>query len=387
MKRTVMAALISFLALTSAKGDVLKKISITRTNNAPYFFSSPDFVVSKTDASYLKKLKVYVEAHGFKPNAETEVTYVLSGLSWVNSQWVHDGMNQPPKSFRALDILQAVYERKEKYRCVEFGLVLSEVLQSSGFVTRTLAMRANDVAYGGFGKGHVAMEVWLNDLSKWIFLDGQFGAYLTRTGQSTPLNYYEIFEEKLAGRWAQLQVHFVNEPSVEKRQMQDYKDFLNPYFGHIAVSAGHGSPSISLSLESKEMPISFQGQPVDNVIFTHDHSVLYPEMNRVSILLNYREKIENIQEVVKKLHIETDADYLKNMASFAAVPKFTVDLKTSMPLFDKFEYRLHSSDAWNPVKGSQFDWNALEAHNKLEVRGVNQLGRAGPVTFLDLDYQ
>lgn len=60
----------------------------------------------------------------------TESQFVLEALAWVNSQWAHDGINQPPKHFSALDILKKVHNEKEKYRCVEYGIVLSEVLQA-----------------------------------------------------------------------------------------------------------------------------------------------------------------------------------------------------------------------------------------------------------------
>ena len=177
----------------ASKKTKLQKISITKTNNILDVLVVPDWVYQPKETSELKKLKSYVEEKGFNPSLETEKDFVLSALSWVSSQWQHDGMNEPPKSFQALDILKEVHGKKVRYRCVEYGLVLSEVLQSYGFVTRTLALRSKNVAYGGFGQGHVAMEVWLNDIGKWIFLDPQFGVYLTTAKSKIPLNYFEIY--------------------------------------------------------------------------------------------------------------------------------------------------------------------------------------------------
>lgn len=157
----------------------LKKIEVVDTNNGPFFAMSGKHTFPPFKSADLKKLKSYIQNKGFKPNTKNETEFVLEALAWVSSQWAHDGLNQPPKHFNALDILKTVHTKNEKYRCVEYGLVLSEVLQAYGFVSRTVALRSNDVAYGGWGKGHVAMEVWINDLNKWIFLDPQFGTYLT----------------------------------------------------------------------------------------------------------------------------------------------------------------------------------------------------------------
>jgi len=119
-------------------------------------------------------------------------------------------MNESPKSFNALEILKEVHNNKVRYRCVVYGLVLSKDLQSYGSVSRKLALWTNDVACGGFGQGHVAMKAWLNDMSKWIYLDPQFGAYLTSEKSNTPLNYYEIYKEKKAGRFNKLKVNITS---------------------------------------------------------------------------------------------------------------------------------------------------------------------------------
>jgi hypothetical protein len=184
----------------------LKKISVLKTNNSLEALSIADWVYTPIEKTQLKKLRSYVEIKGFRPSKGTESDFVVSALSWVSNQWEHDGFHSPPPTFQALDILKAVHQKRERFRCVEYGVVLAELLQAYGFITRTLFLRSNNVAYGGYGQGHVAMEVWLNDLQKWIFLDPQFGVSLTAGKSKVPLNFYEIYQEKKAGRFAKLQV-------------------------------------------------------------------------------------------------------------------------------------------------------------------------------------
>ncbi len=186
MKKIIIYLVFIFADLAMANN--FKKIEVIGTNNGTFAHKNTESLFPLPDKAYLSILKKYVEKKGFSLTGSKEFLAIEKALKWSSSQWEHDGMNQPPKGFRALDILKNVFDKKERYRCVEYGIVLSELLQAYGFVTRTIALRSNDVAYGGFGQGHVAMEVWSNDLSKWIFLDPQFSAYMTYKGR--PLNLY-----------------------------------------------------------------------------------------------------------------------------------------------------------------------------------------------------
>lgn len=368
----------------------LQKISVSNTNNFLDIMAIPDWVFFPIESLELKKLKDYVEEKGFRPSKGTEEEFVISALSWVSNQWEHDGMNEPPKTFQALDILKEVHTKKTRYRCVEYGLVLSEVLQSYGFVTRTLALRSKDVAYGGFGQGHVAMEVWLNDIGKWIFLDPQFGVFLTTETSKIPLNYFEIYQEKKAGRFKNLVVKTTSGSKNFIMKMVDkvsYKSFLQNYFGHIAISDKSKNETASFLLESKTIPLTFQGIPLNNSLFTNRSELFYPEMNRVALFLSYKDNNLNFMDMMKKLKIETDADYLKNMALFAAKPEFMVTIKSNSKMKQTYQYREGSAGAWQNVTGNSFDWIAKNKFNRIEVVSVNEFGRSGPLTFIEIKYE
>lgn len=368
----------------------LQKISITNTNNSLDLMAVPDWVYLPIESSELKKLKSYIEQKGFKPLVSTEKEFVLSALSWVSNQWEHDGMNEPPKSFHALDILREVHKKKARYRCVEYGQVLSEILQSYGFITRSLALRSHDVAYGGFGQGHVAMEVWLNDLGKWIFLDPQFGVFLTTAKDDSPLNYFEIYQEKKAGRFENLAI---NTTSGSKNFIQkavdkiSYRSFLKNYFGHISVANKTKNQVASLLLEAKNIPLTFQGTPLNNALFTNRAELFYPEMNRVALFLSYKNNKANFVELMKNFKIESDADYLKNMAGFAAEPDFKIVIESKSKLKETYQFREGSSGVWQDISGNSLEWSARKKMNRIEVRAVNEFGRPGPLTFLETKYE
>ncbi len=364
----------------------LKKIVITKTNNEASHLLRNDFVIKKLPLEYLLELRKFITEHGFRVEHKNDFDDMKQSLVWVNAQWKHDGMNQPPVGFRAIEILKSVYQEKKQYRCVEYGVVLSEVLQSIGLMTRTVALRSPDVAYGGFGRGHVAMEVWSNDLKKWIFLDPQFGIYLTKKGKELPLSYYEIFVEKKNQRWNQIVIHSAK-GELNSKETNDYKDFLKNYFGHMTVSSGIDQPKISLQLESKDFPITFQGLPSNDVIFTDDPAVLYPVLNMVSIRLSFdQEGGPNFPELISSLKINTEKDYLEKMGHFAAVPNFDITLTTNTDFLKGYEYRFALNDKWQVLSGNQLKWTAKAGTNFFEVRSLNELDRKGPSIFIELKY-
>ena len=390
--RSILVIVAAFFGrdLLASEESKLQKISITSTNNYLDILAIPDWVYMPLETSELKNLRSYVEVKGFRPSLETEEDFVLSALAWVSSQWEHDGMNEPPKSFHALDILKEVHDKKVRYRCVEYGLVLSEILQSYGFVTRTLALRSNVVAYGGFGQGHVAMEVWLNDIGKWIFLDPQYGVYLTTGKSKVPLNFFEIYKEKKSERYNNLKV---NTSSGSKKFIMNaadklsYKGFLKNYFGHMAISDKSKNEVASLLLEATSIPLTFQANPLNNALFTNRSELFYPDMNRVALFLSYKDENTNFMELMKKLKIESDVDYIKKMASFAARPDFNITVKSKSKTKEIYEFRESNSGAWKEISGNSFEWNAQKKMSRLEVRSVNEFGRAGPLTFLEIRYQ
>jgi hypothetical protein len=64
----------------------------------------------------------------------------------------------------------------ERFACVEYAIILSQALNALRIPARRVQLRqANH--HIGFGRGHVVAEAWIDDLDKWVVLDGQNGAY------------------------------------------------------------------------------------------------------------------------------------------------------------------------------------------------------------------
>jgi Transglutaminase-like superfamily len=94
-------------------------------------------------------------------------------LAWVRRRWEH--ANDHVETADALEILDRV-DAGERFACVEYSIVLCQALNAQGIPARRVQLlRAG--YHTGYGRGHVVSEAWVDDLRRWVVLDGQNGAH------------------------------------------------------------------------------------------------------------------------------------------------------------------------------------------------------------------
>lgn len=101
-----------------------------------------------------------------------ELEQILSLRNWIHGRWAHDSWNTP-ESFDALSILEDASHGK-RFRCVEYALVLAQVYRAMGWQARFVRLA---------GQGaHAVTEVFTKKHKKWLLMDGQHAAHVTRNG-------------------------------------------------------------------------------------------------------------------------------------------------------------------------------------------------------------
>ncbi len=140
----------------------------------------------KTDSNLIELRQRYLLDEMTK-SAASDIDKALILLDWSHHRWEHSGSNRPSNSDPIYLVEQG--EKGEKFRCVEYGIVLSASLNSVGIPTRTISIKTKDVETVKIGAGHVASEAYLPDLGKWVFMDAQLN-YIPFLGE-TPLNAVE----------------------------------------------------------------------------------------------------------------------------------------------------------------------------------------------------
>jgi transglutaminase-like putative cysteine protease len=126
---------------------------------------------SEPGDAYLERLRVVHDLDGLVEGAGGDYEKIRRVARWVRGRWEHDGDNVPERSDPA-SILEAA-SRGARFRCVEYSIVASGCLNALGIRARVLGLKTADVETRVSGAGHMAVEAYLRDRSKWILVDPQ----------------------------------------------------------------------------------------------------------------------------------------------------------------------------------------------------------------------
>jgi len=253
-------------ALTLVKAMPLKK-------REPLVFDSlrhQDFHFCYLDSlsPYLDSLRKSFRLDTLVAGVSNEKQKVLNVLHWVHTRWKHNGNNVPDKQ-DAISILNEA-KRGKNFRCVEYGVVLSESLKALGFKARVLGLKTKDVETRQYGAGHVVTEVFLNDRHKWVFVDAQWDVMPVLDG--IPLNGVE-FQRAIA-----LNLNRLTLASGSNVNKYFYTEWVFPYLFYFDTSFGQsgkecavdGKTSLMLVPKGAKNPTVFQIKyPMNDYLYTH----------------------------------------------------------------------------------------------------------------------
>lgn len=186
-----------------------------------------DIKYQQEESAYLNRLKNSYPLD-FNNNALSDTEVVLQVLNWTNSRWEHSGNNSPSKN-DAITILNEASEGQQ-FPCFAYAIVLRDQLNALDFKARTIYLKTKDAANRNGPPGHVATEVYLEDLEKWIFIDGQFNVMPVLNG--VPLNAVE-FQNSISNDYDKFELKSL---SKEKMAKNKYVDFVYDYLYYFDTS-------------------------------------------------------------------------------------------------------------------------------------------------------
>ncbi|OSY88662.1 hypothetical protein WH52_03010 [Tenacibaculum holothuriorum] len=192
---------------------------------------------------YLSELATKYPIKHLLKDESNDTDKILSILNWTNNRWSHNGNNSPSKS-DAITILNEAKEGKQ-FPCFAYAIVLKAQLENAGYKARTLYLKTKDVETRKSSPGHVATEVFVPDLNKWIFIDGQFN--IMPTLNNMPLNAVE-FQDALSNNYDKLKLNSLDE--VSKRL---YTEFVYDYLYYLDTSLDH---SVRIGTNNKRHTIN-----------------------------------------------------------------------------------------------------------------------------------
>lgn len=128
--------------------------------------------------------------------ASTAQETALAMLAWVTGLWRHSGANHVPG--RDANLVLDRVQTGERFACREYTIVLTQALNALGIPARHCALLRED-HHAVMGAGHAVTEAWLDDLARWVVLDGQNGA-TWRDADGALLGVVEVQQALFHGR-------------------------------------------------------------------------------------------------------------------------------------------------------------------------------------------
>jgi len=227
---------------------------------------------------YLAELRAAFPIDALKK--ETDKETVLAVLDWTHSRWNHSGNNSPSKN-DAITILQEAAEGSQ-FPCFAYAIVLRDQLASIGYKARTVYLKTKDAKTRQGSPGHVATEVYLPDLQKWVFIDGQFNVMPTL--HNIPLNAIE-FQRAINDHFDTFQLE---SKGVDITSKINYIEFIYDYLYYLDTSLDHRYDKEdrftidnmrSVMLVPADAPalehVAFWDMEVDYCLYTHSIQDFY----------------------------------------------------------------------------------------------------------------
>ena len=227
--------------------------------------------------SKLKELRNEYKIDELVKSKKSDLKKAIILLNWTNNRWKHNGQNEP-KNNDALTILKEA-ENGKNFRCVEYGIVLSETLNSIGIPSRVIGLKTKNVETTESGAGHVATEAYISELKKWIFLDPQMN-YIPYLNE-IPLNAVE-YQKAISNNRDKIKLKNLN-GELSRRKVKSITKWIYKYLFYFDTSFDQekgkqckGKSKLMLVPKNAKEPKIFQQKyKIDNCIYTNNLDDFY----------------------------------------------------------------------------------------------------------------
>ncbi len=299
----------------------------------------------------------------------SETDAIERALWWVHSLWKHDPVHSIAEQCASPEIIQRA-RRGERFSCVEYAKVLSDVLVSFGYAARMVGLSRRNISNPSTGARHVAVEVWSCQHDKWMFVDPQFGLY--PTAHDTVLSALEL-QRAIASSSTALRFTVVDSIAAHSQTLVDsvgaqYTQFIvrHTAFTDIPILNDKNVGMAMLVPQDRNEPLLFQGTPLSRIQYTKDPAMLYASLGT--------------------LHMDLDYDYSANKAkALLQKPGYRIVCTSSYPWIRHFEFKVDKGD-WQTMSTNTVYWQLHHGTNEFRTRALCSSGCYSKESFLKVYY-
>lgn len=365
-------------------------IYLTRSDNQQIVESPVAFEYEAADLPALKRFRARHKLDAVVAGAQTEFERILRLRHWVAQQRNERELFRVEyPDWDADDILRQTAQGQCLIgHCMQYTLVFLQACRAFGIQGRHFSI-------DGFREmGHEIAEVWSDDYRKWVYMDASLDCHYFERASGTPLNLLELHR-------VFVETFYRDGETLLSVPLAELKTRVKAVGKNVPIDCSeggfsYGTPKASHAWwwEHGYLAAGFlRLTPRDNFLsapapvpFNHGNSgfnwngfVVWEDSRtpRLPVYAHYTDKASDLywtldQAQLALAHSETNGT-------------LQVELKSSMPFFDKYLARINQGE-WKPV-ATGFAWQLARGPNRLEVKPVDRMHREGITSFVELNYQ
>ncbi len=149
----------------------LKKAALYNEKDDRYV---PLFIYQSSEHPSLVKIRKELKLDSIAGNG-SELNKIFNLLHWVHNTVRHDGSSSNPLQKNAIDLISICKKENRGINCRMLATILNECYLSLGIKSRFITCMPKDTV---FDDCHVINMVYSQELTKWIWIDPTFDAYV-----------------------------------------------------------------------------------------------------------------------------------------------------------------------------------------------------------------
>jgi hypothetical protein len=303
---------------------------------------------------------------GVVQGGPSEFEAILRLRDWVAAQWA-EGLPDPYPPWDAMTILDMIRAGETGGFCAQYSQVFLQALAAFGVPARYIEVGQTDNPYA-----HYTTEVWSNDFNKWVLLDVTFNYHFERDG--VPQSALEVHDAFVQGDDSSLALA-VGRVREGHRSPEDFPHRTAELFYYLRyhLKANHVSEPLEPPADRYEESVEWlDDQTVPWEISTVPSAFPHERLTRVA--------------TGDRTLVEWRPNQVWITPRRTGPMQYTLDLQHTVLQLGRFEYRvIDDADVpgpWQSQASPQIVWTIGPRDRRLEVRGVNVRGIAGPVSAL-----
>ncbi len=351
-----------------AAAPQIPSLRIVETDNRPLVRSSIPFQYEPFDEPRLQELREKFALDKIVEGASSELQEISRLAAWSATLWDKMHLKDSYPSWCALDILAPHPDGTLVGGfCQQRSLVFLQACESLGHVGRVVSIGPGD-RVSTYRGGHETTEIWSNQFSKWIHVDGDNGWYFVDNETDEPLSFLELRERQLdhlAGK-TPAATRCVRLAEQNQREWNSFAD--KPAFVELRLI-----PRSNFLEQKHPLPLN-QGM---RGWFWTGHYVWSDDREPTRPLYVHR--------VTRREDFEWDVNRTQILLTATDAPDaLHVTLVTHTPGLKSFVKEANGDRANTQAS---FVWKLRRGRNELSVAAQNSAGRLGPPSRMIVEYQ